>query len=332
MKATAEIADNLVELARANPDHALVDALLAGGMVQYQSGDLEGARKSLEAAVALSRPEVDEPHVLTHGQNPGVFCASYLARTLWLLGYPDQARAIVERNVAIARTRMHDPAHLHSYVNALTTAVFIYINRREPATVYQLGQELLNIARRNHYTYYQALAEIYLAWAASAEGDPEAGIARMQHGLVVLEKTGTVNILPNYYVHIAEFLSRVGRSDEAMQALEKAGHPQATRIWYAEVDRIRGELLASMPGQSEAAEATFLSGLETARRQRARSLELRIAVSYTLFLKSLGRSREGRELLERCLGTFDEGWETRDVREARALLTELTSAAIKDCG
>jgi class 3 adenylate cyclase/tetratricopeptide (TPR) repeat protein len=332
MKATAEIADNLVELARANPDHALVDALLAGGMVQYQSGDLEGARKSLEAAVALARPEVDEPHVLTHGQNPGVFCASYLARTLWLLGYPDRARAIVERNVAIARTRMHDPAHLHSYVNALTTAVGIYCNRREPATVHQLGQELLTIARRSHYTYYQALAEIDLAWAASAEGDPAAGIARMQRGLVVLEKTGTVNILPNYYVRLAEFLSRVGRSDEAMQALEKAEHPQATRIWYAEVERIRGELLASMPGQSKAAEATFLSGLEIARRQRARSLELRTTASYALFLKSLGRSREGRELLERCLGTFDEGWETQDVREARALLTELTSAATKDCG
>ena len=331
MHSAGEIANDLIEHARTHPDRPMVDAQLAAGMVQYQLGDLVGARKSFEAAVALTQPETDEPHFFSHGQNPGVFCASYLARTLWFLGYPDQARTIVDRNVATARARMHDAAHLHSYVNALATAVGIYCNRREPAAVKQLGEMLVTTARRGHYTYYEALAALDLAWAVSADGDPTSGIAQMQQCLAAFEKTGTVNILPGYYARLADLLGREGRIDEAMQALDRARNPLGTRIWDAEVERIRGELLASMPGQSNAAAASFKVGLEIAQRQRARSLELRVAVSFARFLQSHGQSRDGRELLDRCLNTFDEGSETQDVSDARLLLNDLIGPSKTTC-
>lgn len=326
MKAAGDIARDLFGHAQMHPARPLVDARLAEGMVQYQLGDLKGARKAFEVAVALTKPEADEPHFFSHGQNPGIFCASYLARTLWLLGYPDQAKAIVERNVTTARARMHDAAHLHSYVNALTSAVGIYSSRREPAVVKQLSEMLVTIARRYHYNYYEVLAVFDLAWAVSAEGDPTSGITQMQQSLAALEKTGTVNILPGYYARLAERLAGTGRRHEAMEALERAQHPLGTRIWDAEIDRINGELLVSMPGQSSAATAAFESGIEVSRRQHCRSLELRVATSYARFLHSLGRSRDGRELLDNCFRSFEEGLDTKDLLDARSLLGELRKA------
>ena len=324
-QATAEIATGLLDHAREHPARPLVDARIAEGMLRYQLGDLKGARKSFETASALTRPEFDEPHQFSHGQNPGIFSASYLARTLWFLGYPDQARTIIDRNVATAKIRTRDRAHLHTYLNALATAIGIYSNRREPAAVKQLSEILVTAARRSHYTYYEALALTDLAWAVAMEGESTKGIAEMELGLHALERTGTVNILPGYYARLAELLGGVGRRQDAMQMLERARNLPGARIWAVEIERIRGELLASTPGQSTVAEAAFEAGLEIARCQHARSLELRIAVSYAHLIRSRGRFQDGRLLLERCLAAFDEGWNTKDLQDARALAVDLTA-------
>jgi class 3 adenylate cyclase/tetratricopeptide (TPR) repeat protein len=323
MAAAGAIATELLEHARVHPARPLVDAQLAEGMVRYQLGNLEGAKKAFEAAVGLTKPETDEPHFFSHGQNPGIFCASYLARTLWLLGYPDQAKAIIERNVAIARTRMHDTGHLHSYVNALTTAVGIYCSRREPAVVKQLGEMLVTIARRYHYNYYEVLAVFDLAWAVSADGDPSTGITQMQQSLAALEKTGTVNILPGYYARLADLLKGIGRHQEAFDALERARHPLRTRIWDAEIDRITGELLVATSVEPRAAARVFERGIETARQQHGRSLELRLVASYARLLQSQGETQKGLELLEQCVRSFDEGFDTKDMITARTLILEL---------
>jgi predicted negative regulator of RcsB-dependent stress response len=328
MEATCAIAAELFEHARLHPDRPFVDAYLAEGMVKFQLGDFDAARKSFEQGVALSRPEVDQPHFYTHGQNPGTFCASFLAYTLWFLGYPDQAKAMVEKNLAVTRARSSDSAHVHSFVSALTYAVRIHQNRGDAALTKRFAEELLAIARRNHYNYYEALAITHLGWANSSEQLTDAGIQQMQRGLAAIIKTGTTNTLPGFHARLAELYVRLGRGDEAFATLEKAKDRnfRGMLFWDAEIERIRGEaFLLPSHGDAEKAASAFASSLEIARRQKARSLELRTAISYARLLRRQNRATEARELLRNCLGFFDEATDTHDLREARQLVGELAS-------
>ena len=327
MEVTREIAASLFEHASHHPERPIVDAQLAQGMVQYQLGELEGARNSFETAAELVHSEKSEKvHIFSHGQHPGTFCTSYLARTMWFLGYSTEARRIVERNVKAARVLMDDPLHLHSYVNALATAVGIYVNCREPRAVKQVGEMLMTISVRNHFTYYQALAEIDLGWAVSTDGNGAEGIDKMRRGIDALEKTATVNILPGYYVLLADALRSHSRYLEAMNVLERARNPQGTRVWDSEIERVSGQIFASMPNEHDAAEAAFLSAIEISRRQRACSLEWRAATAFAQFLKSSGRAEAGRSILEHCLEIAPKDLEIQDQLELRSSLKKIMNS------
>ena len=126
LQAARELADQLLENSDRHPSLPRVDALLAAGMSAFHVGKFEQARHNFEAGAALVHPETDEPHFFTHGQNPGVFCLSYLAHAQCFLGEVDRARDTIERNVAISAMRARNSAHLHSHINALTFAVRVH--------------------------------------------------------------------------------------------------------------------------------------------------------------------------------------------------------------
>jgi predicted ATPase len=232
---------------------------------------------------------------------------------------------MIESNLAIARARTSDSSHVHSFVSALTYAVRIHQNRGDAALTKQFAEELVVISRRNHYNYYEALAITHLGWANAVEQSLSAGIEQMKEGLAAIINAGTVNTLPGFYARLAELYVRLGRSDKALRVLgkAKARNCRAMLFWDAEIERVRGEaFLIAAPTDLEAAETAFLSSLEIARRQKARSLELRAAMSYARLLKSRD-ARQAHELLQRCLSTFDEGAQTLDLVEARGLTREL---------
>jgi tetratricopeptide (TPR) repeat protein len=214
-------------------------------MVNFQLGNFEAARDSFERGLALSDLETDQPHFFTHGQNPGTFCASFLAYTLWFLGYPDRAKAMVESNLAIAQKRSKEPSHVYSFVNALTYAVRTHQNRGEAALTKSLAGELLAISRRNHYEYYEALAIAHLGWANSIEQSLDIGIDQVRQGIAAIVRTGTVNTLPGFYSRLAELYVRARQPDEAFQALQaaKAKNRRSMLFWDAELERIGGEAL-----------------------------------------------------------------------------------------
>ena len=328
MEETVRIAGGLFEHARRHPDRPLVDAHLADGMVNFQLGNFEAARDSFEQGLALSEPETDQPHFFTHGQNPGTFCASFLAYTLWFLGFPDRAKTMVESNLAIAQKRSKDPSHVYSFVNALTYAVRTHQNRGEAALTKSLAGDLLAISRRNHYEYYEALAIAHLGWANSIEQSLDVGIDQVRRGIAAIVRTGTVNTLPGFYSRLAELYVRARQPLEAFAALQAAKDKNCRSMlfWDAELERIRGEaLLLTDAGDAARAVTTFRCSLELARRQKARSLELRTTTSYARLLRREGRAGEAGELLERCLASFSEGRDTVDQIEARGLVDDLKS-------
>jgi class 3 adenylate cyclase/tetratricopeptide (TPR) repeat protein len=318
-----QLAASLFEHAEHHPDRPFVDAHLANGMVAFHLGDFERAKVFFEQGIELAHPEIDEPHFLRHGQNPGLFCLSYLAQTLCLLGYLDRARATIERGLSIAQARARDPAHIYGYVSALTFGVRVFQFCGDVAAQKRLANEIIDIARRNHYTYYEAVAECFLGWAVGADGSLSEGINKMVGGIAALERTGTSLALPRFYGLLAELNVRAGQLREADGALAKAVGPSgsATHMWDVEIERLRGDILASeLQSDMQGAEAAYRSSLAIAQRQNARYLMLKVAVKLARLLRRLGRAQEALELLASCLQQLPEKSDTEDVREAEAMI------------
>jgi adenylate cyclase len=321
LDAAGALARNLLEYAERRQDRVLLmDAHLATGMALFHRGHFAQAREHLDRAVALSRPELDRPHLVTHGQDPSVFALSYLAYTLWFLGYPDEALARVEAAVEIARRK----AHAFSHVSALTFLTRVRHCRRDLAEAGDVAREVIAASRTHGFAYYEAQGLIHLGWARVMASGEESGYAQLFEGCAALELTGTIFGLRGALVQLAEACRRVGRLAEARAALDKAEEGKSGRAaeyWDAEVARVRAELAddASDAG-FEAAAGWYRSALDTARRQGARSLELRAALGHARRLVGRGRPGEARALLAPVMASFTEGTETVEFREARALL------------
>ncbi|MDA7947112.1 MAG: AAA family ATPase [Hyphomicrobiaceae bacterium] len=328
----SDVAKGLLAYAERHQDRSFfMDAHLGEGMVKFHWGDFEGARASLQQAADLCRPGEDQPHFLTHGHDPSAFCNSYLAWTLWFLGLPDQARDLIDSAVEQAGAA----AQTFSYASALTFAIRIYQFRGDVAAVKPLVEELMTVSRQASYAYYVAQGTIHQGWVLAAEGQVDEGVSQMQTGMDLLRETGTVLGLRGFLVQLAESYELLGLRDKAFEALEEADRGEdgpGTHCWDAEIERLRGELLAAGEGEEQdEAELAFQKGLLIARDQKARALELRIAKSYAQLLQRRSHRKEAIELLNGCLSVFDEGVQTVDVMDATNLLCELNrgSASIE---
>jgi len=291
------VARRLLDYSNHDPS-MLIDAYLANGMVKFALGEFMCSRVYLERGLVLTQSESDTPHVFTHGQNPGCFLRSYLAYTLWYLGAAERAIEAVELNLTVVRSRASEPSHAHSYVNALTFAARVFQLCKRVQDVKQVSEELLQISRRNHYAYYEALARIQQGWALAMSHSSALGIQKMLDGLRTLEETGSFYSLRGYFVQLADLYARNGDNAAAMGALSRAtmGDRRA-RIWDAEIERLKGEILASGDIANPTAEDSFRSALRIAREQHARSFELRIISSYARYLRRVGRRSEATALI-----------------------------------
>ncbi len=322
------IASRLLELAERRHDGLMVDACLANGMVAFAFGEFERARELFEKGLDLSHPETDEPHFLTHGQNPGLFCLSYLAHTLCFLGYLDRANAAIQRSLAIAEARAREPAQIYGYVNALTFAVRVHQFCGDIAAERKVAERLTEIARRNHYTYYEALSRCHLGWVIGAEGHLSKGIAEMVAAVADLERAGTSLPLPGFYTLLSELYIRAGRPAEADRTLAKAVSPNGLSRWDAEIERLRGDILLLRPQPDvDAAEAAYRASLTVASRQSARSLMLKAGLRLSELLQRAHRRQEAREILEQCLAQLPDGLDLPEVRSAKIAIGDLAKEA-----
>jgi tetratricopeptide (TPR) repeat protein len=318
------IASSLYELAERHPERPIVDAYLADGMVAFSLGEFERAREMFEKGLELSNPETDEPHFLTHGQNPGLFCLSYLAHTLCFLGYHDLAKSAIGRSIAIAQARAREPAHIYGYVNALTFAVRVHQFCGDIASERQLAEKIVDISKRNHYTYYEALSSCHLGWVTGAEGRLSEGIDQMVGGIAALERAGTILALPGFYTLLAELYIRARRLSEADAVLSQAVNLHGLLIWGAEIERLRGDILLSWPRPNlDAAESAYRASLTIADRQNARSLMLKAGLNLSRVLQRTGRPHEAREILEGCVARLPDGFNSEEAQSARMAISAL---------
>jgi predicted ATPase/class 3 adenylate cyclase len=322
----------VLELGIATDDDAL---LLQGNMElgwsRFFRGQLEQAREHLERVLALYEHERHSSHVFTYGDNPATSARSNLAQVLWLLGYPDQSLRYSEENLVILRSLLVN--HPYSIAFGLDLAAVVRQYRSDAPATRALVDEALMLSEANGLAFIGAMASMLKGWMLAQQGDLAEGIAQMRHGLAAQVATGAELARPYWLCLIAEACLESGAAREGLALLDEAEaavEQTQERYWEAEIYRLRGRLVLAAsepiaPAVVRSAEASYRRALEVARRQRARSLELRAAVSLSQLWQAEGREREARELLAPLYEWFSEGRDTPDLRAAAALLAQLAA-------
>ena len=313
------LADQLGEVAHREPLFAL-PAHLAYGSVLYNLGQVTGARVHLDRAAELYDPEQHRGLARVIGHlDPGAMAYRYRAWTLWVQGYPAQARTSAETALDLARRLDHRPSIVASLVFLARLDQFV----GDPIRARQHADEATVLAREQGFAQRLAAATILGGWAQVASGS-SGGLEVMQGGLADFRATGAVDDIPYWLALLADAQLTVGQIVAAADGLAEALaviEASDLRVWEAEVRRLRGEArLASSPHARAGAEADFRDALAVARRQDARSHELRAAMSLARLWLSTGRGAEARELLRPVYDWFTEGFDTRDLKAARELL------------
>jgi predicted ATPase len=242
-----------------------------------------------------------------------VFGLSRLTQILWELGYPDQALQRSQEALTLAR----ELAHPFSLATALIFAAYLHQHRREAHMTYERAEAALGLSREQGFALRLAQAAILRGWVLVEQGQGEAGIAQIRQGLAALRATGAAMAAIGSDLRLlAEAYGKVGQIEEGLRVIEGQKG--------AELYRLKGELLLTLSSEHQAeAETCFRQALEVARRQQAKSWELRAAMSLARLWQGQGKRVEAHELLAPLYGWFTEGFDTADLQEAKALLEEL---------
>jgi len=297
------------------------------GHTLFSLGEFTAARAHGEQGILLNpRQQRWSPAVYGGIVNPGIHILGILAWSLWYLGYAEQALNRIQEALALAREVVH-PAGLEQ---ALASAAIVHQLRREPSAARACAAEALEISREHGFAFREALDTLLLGWATAAEGDEHKGVSLMVQGLAAYRATGAEAWRHYWLALLAETYAKAGRIEEGLEAsAEGLATVQAKgeRHYEAELNRIRGELVLASPGDNQAeAEVCFHRALDVARRQLAKSCELRAAASLGQLWSRQGKSVEARRLLVDVSSWFTEGFDTVDQQAARSLLEGLGAA------
>ena len=199
---------------------------------------------------------------------------------------------------------------------------------RRVSEVDACANEYVALADEHGFPLWAALGRIAQGWVAAQNGDAAAGIACIRDAMAQAEATGSRILDPCHLGLLAEALALAGEVDEGLVVLDEAFARSAAsgqRCTDAELHRLRGELMRQSPRLDPArAEASFRTALAIAREQGTRGYELRAATSLARLWREQGRRGEARDLLAPVYGWFTEGFDTADLKNAKALLDELT--------
>ena len=246
------------------------------------------------------------------------------AMTLWQLGYPDQALKRGNEALAFAQT-LSDPFSL-----ALAEYDFGVLRqyRREAGAAQETEEGVIALSAEHGFPDWLAQATTLRGWAMAEQGHNEEGIAQIKEGLAAYRATGAELNWPYFLTLLAEAYMETGRLEDGLSVLTEAlaaADEHEDRHHEAEIHRLKGELLLRQDDSSAAeAQSCFLRAIDVARKQSAKSFELRATTSLARLLNEQGRSDEARTMLAEIYGWFTEGFDTADLKDAKALLDELT--------
>lgn len=289
----------------------------------FYRGELPFARENLEQTLSLYDPQLHRAHAFTYGQEPGVATFSHASWIYWHLGYPDQALKMGQKAVALGE----DVSHPFSLGFALCYAAVAHQLCQEEERVEELVETAITLSTEHGLVLWLAIATVLRGWMLARQGYTEEGIARMRQGLADY-KALSVNLSRSYLLALlAEVYGDVGQPAEGLTLLTEAltlVEKGELRHYEAELYRLKGEFLLMQGEPLEEVESSFQQAIEIARQQEAKSLELRAAMSLSRLLQPQGKAHEAHKMLAEIYDWFTEGFDTGDLKEAKALLEELS--------
>ncbi len=297
-------------------------ACMMQGEVLLAQGEFRQAQACLQRGLALDDYNQAEASVLRYGNHTGIGLRMFDLYVNWMNGYADQARRQADQLLEIA-ARL---AHPFSLACALYWTALLSLLLGDVAAVQEQAEALQATSTEHSFLLYGAVALTLQGWVLAEADRHEAGMALMRQGLDELEGARTIPFYTGGWAFLAEACGKAGRPQEGLQVIgeveARIGQTGAT-AWQAEHLRLKGELLQQAGASPSEVEACYRQALELARSQAAKSWELRIATSAARFLCDQGREAEARHLLGEVYSWFTEGFETADLRRAKALLQEL---------
>jgi predicted ATPase len=325
-----ELGQEWLRLAQHQPDPApLLMAHRVLGVSLLHLGELASAPEHLEQSIALYEPQQHRSLAFLYGQDPGIASRILAAWTLWLLGYLNQSLKRSREALALAQ----ELSHPFSLAFALIHAAVLHQLGREGQEAQERLESAIALCTKQGFPFLLAIGTILQGWALAEQGQEKARIAHMRQGLAAYQATGAGLWRPYSLSLLAQAYQKVGQVKEGLTVLAEAlvlVEKSDERWWEAELYRLKGELLLKDEGgrpKEEAeveAEKCFWQAIEVARRQSAKSLELRAVLSLSRLWRQRGKKAEARQMLAEIYGWFTEGFDTADLKEAKVLLEALS--------
>jgi predicted ATPase len=300
----------------------------------------------MDHVAALYNPEQHHSYALFYGVDIGATSRQCRALALWCLGYPDQALEEVRDSFALVQKLSHP------FTTAVTLdwAAMLHQLRGERQLTQERAEAAISLSTEQELPLYLGAGIILRGWALATQGEEELGISEIRRGLEVWHTTGTRNTQTHFLALLAEAYGIAGQAGAGLEALAEALDfvGRTGECFYeAELYRLKGVLLLAQEGKNQKAkgkgqkskipnpehptsstqveaEACFLRAIEVARQQQAKSWELRATMSLARLWQSQGKTAEARQMLAEIYGWFTEGFDTKDLQEAKALIEELS--------
>jgi tetratricopeptide (TPR) repeat protein len=322
MQKAQHFAEEAMHVAERLDDAArLVGAQMTLGVVLSFQGKLEPALAHFRQGFELFDPNMRFPD--WPGSHPAVQCQFWPMLISWMLGYPDRSLDELKAAVRSAETL----GHPYTLAQTLCWAAFVHIFHHEPSAAADCAGRALRICDEQRIAHYHAVALCVDGWALGASGESEKGLAQIRAGLDAFG----LGVLQHMLLALqADAQLAIGKSEAALasaaaglKAVEKmGGAPLEAELW-----RFKGEALLAGAGAASEAETAMQQGIDVARRQNAKSWELRAAMSLARLRHQQGRLQEAVALLAPILGWFKEGFDTADLQSARTLLDDLETGS-----
>jgi predicted ATPase len=319
-----EIANELFNVARSldDPD-VLLQAHHCAWTIRWFRGEIRDAKAHSDAGLNLYDEARHARHRFVYlGHDPAVCALSITSVLQWLLGYPSQGVRLERDAIDLARRLQHAPSLAH----ALWFVCQAQVARNDAAAVMHTATELLTLSEEHGLPQTRAIASVYLGWAIGQTKDTAQGIQCLEEGLVAFNGLGLRSNLTLAICLLAETYFTGGRYESAMDQVNRAittSSEIGDRWCLPLIYMTHARLLQQTYPNADAAESSLRMALQAARQQEAKSWELRAAMSMARLWREQGKPQQGRELLAPVYGWFTEGFDTRDLKEAKALLDEL---------
>lgn len=315
-----EVAAQALDLAESLQDPKL---LMGGHQVMGNAlllkGQFAAARTHFEQSLALYDPQ--EKYAINLPDDPGVAAGAQLGWTLWRLGFAEQALVRSQAALKVAQGFANRP---YPETNALYILALIHFMRRDAPATRQTAEAAIALAVKHGFSYQEAMSRVLYGWAQVEQGEIERGIEQIQRSVAALSTINVAGILAPVLAVLASVYGQVDRVDEGL-ALAAEVQEMGDRPMRMEADLylLQGTLQMKRGDDDQAAEASLQRAIAITREQEAKSYELRATVQLARLWRAQGKSPKARQMLADLYGWFSEGFDTVDLREAKALLDEL---------